>query len=101
MYWLHTESPMHIKEIIIVFPVRGHSYLPADRVFGRVEKDLRKHDRIILTSDYTNIYKTFGNVFEFGKDWNVYDLKSLLTVFNKYDGISKQKIINIKKTDPW
>ena len=24
------------------FPVRGHSFLPADRVFGRIEQDIRK-----------------------------------------------------------
>lgn len=97
MYWLHKESRKHIKEIEIIFPVRGHSYLPADRVFGRIEKELRRHDRIILPSDYTDIYKNFGKVFELGKDWMVYDLKSLLTVFNKYEGISEQKIINLKK----
>lgn len=39
MYWLHNESPDNIEEIEITFPVRGHSYLPADRVFGRVEKE--------------------------------------------------------------
>lgn len=29
-------------EIVFITPVRGHSYLPADRIFGRVEKLLRK-----------------------------------------------------------
>lgn len=27
------------------FPIRGHSYLPADRVFGRIEKDIRRKYR--------------------------------------------------------
>ncbi|XP_030765019.1 uncharacterized protein LOC115889209 [Sitophilus oryzae] len=95
------ESKIHIKDIEIVFPVRGHSYLPADRVFGRVEKELRRHDRIILPSDYTDIYKKFGEVFELEKDWRVYDLKGLLTIFQKYHGISEQKVVNIKKIESW
>jgi hypothetical protein len=30
------------------FPIRGHSFLPADRVFGRIEKVLRKTEVILL-----------------------------------------------------
>lgn len=77
--------------------MRGHSYLPADRVFGRVEKELRRNDRIVLPSEYCEIYKKFGDVFELDKDWKVYDLKDLLTVFNKIDRIGEQKIITLKK----
>ncbi|CAH1366613.1 unnamed protein product [Tenebrio molitor] len=40
-YWLQKESPQFVKRITMHFPVRGHSYLPADRVFGQVEKKLR------------------------------------------------------------
>ena len=57
------------------FPVRGHSYLPADRVFGRVEQDIRKKGQIILPSTYLEILKRHGTVFEYGKDWQVHDIK--------------------------
>ncbi|KAI4465463.1 hypothetical protein MML48_3g00003997 [Holotrichia oblita] len=40
--WLYKEASLTIKDILVVFPVRGHSYLPADRVFGRVEKDFKE-----------------------------------------------------------
>ena len=71
--------------------------MPADRVFGRVEKELRRNARIILPSDYISIYKKFGNVFELEKDWTVYNLKDLLSILKKYEGISEQKIVSMKK----
>lgn len=48
MYWLIKKSPNHLTTIQITFPVRGHSYLPADRVFGRVEKELKQYPNIYL-----------------------------------------------------
>lgn len=33
--WL-CNAPGHIKNIELVFPVPGHSFLPADRVFGNI-----------------------------------------------------------------
>ena len=37
------------------FPVRGHSFLPADRVFGRIERDIKRQDTILLPADYVDI----------------------------------------------
>ena len=31
-YWLITRAP--VKKIELLFPVRGHTFLPCDRVFG-------------------------------------------------------------------
>ncbi|KAK9700853.1 Trypsin [Popillia japonica] len=76
----------------------AHSCLPTDRVFERVERELRRHDRILLgPTDYINIYKKCGHVHELSKDWVVYDLKDLLSVLCKYLGISEQKIVSLKK----
>lgn len=38
------ENPF--REIKVIFPIRGHSYMPPDRVFGRIEHDLRKQSVI-------------------------------------------------------
>ncbi|KAJ4425416.1 hypothetical protein ANN_28031 [Periplaneta americana] len=35
--WLRRKAPQ-VSEILLVFPVRGRSFLPADRAFGVVEK---------------------------------------------------------------
>ena len=58
--WLLKDPPTLLKNVIFVFPVRGHSYLPADRVFGRVEKELKKHATIVLPDDYVKLYSKMG-----------------------------------------
>lgn len=45
------------KKINHIFPVRGHSYMPPDQVFGRVEKCLRKKENIISPNEYYNVFK--------------------------------------------
>lgn len=47
MYWLQNFAPPHLKEIRLIFPVPGHSYIPPDGVFGRIEIELRDLDTII------------------------------------------------------
>lgn len=58
------------------FPVRGHSYLPADRVFGRIEQKIRKIDTILLPQEYHTLLQQFGNVYIYGTDWKAFDYKS-------------------------
>lgn len=58
------------------FPVRGHSYLPADRVFGRIEQKIRKMDIILLPQEYHAILQQFGPVHVYGTDWEAFDYRS-------------------------
>lgn len=44
--WLYSYAPHHIKEVEIIYPVTGHSFLPPDRVFGNIEKEFRKPEVI-------------------------------------------------------
>nr|CAI5839159.1 unnamed protein product [Callosobruchus analis] len=53
----------------LIFPVRGHSFLPAERCIERVEKLLRKHPTLISTKEYKNIYEELGEVREPGIVW--------------------------------
>lgn len=100
-YWLKFKAPTAVTEIIITYPVRGHSFLPADRVFGRVEKDLRKHPVLILKSDYETIYKSHGVVrsLDSGEEnsWKIYNIKALEEKLKKMNGISDMKVISLKK----
>ncbi|XP_030609211.1 uncharacterized protein LOC115796879 [Archocentrus centrarchus] len=59
--------------ITYFFPVRGHSFLPANRVLGRIEQDIQKHPSILLLDDYTKILQRHGTVHQHGKDWQSYD----------------------------
>ncbi|GFN82204.1 4-diphosphocytidyl-2-c-methyl-d-erythritol kinase [Plakobranchus ocellatus] len=59
-----------------IFPVRGHSFLPADRVFGRIEQDIRRTPTILLPEDYYDILRRHGNLHCYLEDWQSYDFKS-------------------------
>lgn len=97
-FWLQNRPPGAIKEIQLTFPVRGHSFLPADRVFGRVEKCLRTNPTIISKEEYLEIYSQFGTVKELGVDWNLYNIKNLQNCLKKITGISDIKRIIINKS---
>ncbi len=96
-YWLKKFSPNNIKSIKITFPVRGHSFLPADRAFGRIEKILKKLPQIKNSEEYEESYRQVGMVKRVGVEWNVYPIKQLATFYNKITGISQAKKIEIKK----
>lgn len=66
-----------VRDIEYVFPIRGHSFLPADQVFAHIEKRLRKITVIKTPAEYHEVYDQFGTVFVYGDDWVVYDFKTL------------------------
>jgi len=51
-----------IKEIKHYFPIRGHSYMPPDQIFGRIEKNLRQMENIISPEEYYNIFKKYTTI---------------------------------------
>ena len=53
-YWLLTHAPVSIKQIELLFPVQGHTFLPCDRVFKTLEKKLRKI--IYSPEEYYNVF---------------------------------------------
>ncbi len=66
-----------------VFPIRGHSFLPVDRVFGRIEQQVRKKDTILMPEEYYVILRNHGNVHIYGQHWKAYDFKAETQVFVK------------------
>nr|CAH7731442.1 unnamed protein product [Callosobruchus chinensis] len=99
-FWLKNEAPKNLEEIVIHFPVRGHSYLPADRAFGRAEKVLKKHVVIHNPTEYNTVYSQVGTVRELGKDWNLYNVKELSEAYMKVTAIKDLKRIFIRKFSP-
>ncbi|XP_045457147.1 uncharacterized protein LOC123667235 [Melitaea cinxia] len=97
LFWLQNKSPAHVKEIQLFFPVRGHSFLPADRLFGRIEKDVRKIPVITTREEYFEIFSKHGRVCELGKEWCLYDVKGLENHYKKLVGIQGMKKIIFKK----
>lgn len=97
MFWLVNKSPENIKEINLIFPVPGHSFLPADRVFGKVEKAVKTVPVITKKEEYQTIYKRHGVVLFLEEDCGLKDVKSLKTYYKKFEGMRDLKHIHLKK----
>lgn len=65
------------EKIEYYFSVRGHSYLPPDRVFGRIEQKLRRIEKIMLPDQYHDIFKMYAHVYLLNQDWHISDFKEL------------------------
>lgn len=73
--WL-SKAPPNVKTIQLVFPVTGHSFIPPDRVFGNIEKKIRKREVITTPDEYLDIISESATVKKLGRDCQVYDWKS-------------------------
>lgn len=51
-----------VKKIEIIFPVTGHSFMPPDRVFGNIEKVIKKREVIIQPEEYCNVISSNATV---------------------------------------
>lgn len=103
MRWL-TVAPINIENIEIIFPVVGHSFIPPDRVFGIMEREVKKIDTIVDPKDYVDIFSKTATVLRIGKDCHIYDWrketeKYLKTTGNWHFKFSKCKRFYIKKTN--
>lgn len=74
-YWLGHEAPDYIKTVEIIFPVVGHSFLPLDRIFGLIEREIRKKD-IILDRKQYEIIEKYSTVLRLGEDWHICDWRT-------------------------
>ncbi|CAG4931516.1 unnamed protein product [Parnassius apollo] len=98
MYYLQT-TRTSLKEIHMHFPNRGHSFLPADRVFGRAEKLLRNKPTIIAKEEYIEIFKELGQLYSLGQDWELKDTKDLKKFYKDLKNISNMKRIFFKVSE--
>lgn len=76
MLWLGVHAPSHIEEVTLIFPVTGHSFIPPDRVFGLIEREVKKHDVILNPEELLQIIGKFGDVINVGESVPVLDFKS-------------------------
>lgn len=61
-HWLRGFAPNHVKNAKLVFPVRGHSFLPSDRYFGLIKKVIRKEQCLYSPHEYHNIFAQHATV---------------------------------------
>lgn len=63
------------KDFKAYFSLVGHSFIPPDRVFAQIEKEIRKREIIANPDEYYDIIKVFGNVIILGEDCKVFNWK--------------------------
>lgn len=66
-----------------MFPVVGHSYIPPDRLFGQIEKVIKRKPEITSPEQYVEIIRNWGSVYKLGVDVPVKDWKSKVQVIMK------------------
>lgn len=69
--WLLEHS--NIKTIELVFPVTGHSFMPADRQFGIAEKKLRKLDVILHPDIIKDVLGETSTLVRLGNDCPIFN----------------------------
>lgn len=94
--WLY-EAPSNVRQLNIFFPVTGHSFMPPDRVFGVIERKLKKTEEIIRPEQYYDIFKKRGQLLLLGKDWRVKDWKQQTDKIVKSPASLHFKISQIKR----
>ncbi|KAI0219365.1 hypothetical protein LSAT2_029072 [Lamellibrachia satsuma] len=83
-----------------MFPVRGHSFLICDRLFWRIEHEIKVIESITSLTVYDDVVgKQCGeSVKQLSNDWNVYDWKSLAKInFKPLKDIQLAKCIFMTK----
>ena len=97
-YYLQSHAPENIKEVELVFPVRGHSFLPCDRLFGRIEKNLRTVNTITQPAKFHHVFSQHANhVKVLGKDWRMLDWRTASKPLKKVNKIQDAKRIFLTK----
>lgn len=66
----------NIKSLEEIFPVTGHSFMPADRFFGVIEKKLRKMEVVLHPKEIIDIVSENATLVKFGEDCTVFDWKT-------------------------
>lgn len=86
MKWFQT-APQHIKKLKVILPVVGHSYLPPDRVFGNIEKSVRKRNTLVTPDEYYEIFGMLGSVSNTSSpNFPVFDWRKSASEFLKNPG---------------
>ena len=80
----------------LTYPVVGHTFLPADRIFGRLEKIFRAHDTLLTPDDYSPLCSSVAQVCQLNQDWSVQffkaAMKNILRCRRKFESLTVKRI---------
>lgn len=95
--WLACDAPKTVMNVDIIYPVTGHSFLPSDRVFGLIERDLKNNKTIIYKEDYQAVFEKHGTLKLIERDWTPLDWKEKSKVCVKSASQLHLKISNCRR----
>ena len=75
--------------------------MPADRLFGQVEKRMKRVKDILTADEYYFFYSIVGLVRKLGDNWKVRDFKAFKQYMNSIDGIKEAERVKIRKVAPF
>ncbi|KAE9522132.1 hypothetical protein AGLY_017476 [Aphis glycines] len=89
---------IHFKEIKHYFPVHGHSYMPPDQVFGRIEKSLRNKEVIVSPNTYYEHLKKFTTVNIYDSNFKFFNYKIIVKdlIKTNFFKTTQQKVFSYK-----
>lgn len=62
LLWLYYEAPRHVKKVEVIYPIVGHSFIPPDRVFAKIEKVLKTKEVVTFPTEYVPVLEENGTV---------------------------------------
>lgn len=103
LHWLLFEAPKNIKKIEVWFPIVGHSFLPPDRIFGKLEREFKSRSVIEGPEEYIEIIKKYATLTRLGEGCPVMNWKSYSDDILKQPGqwhfkMQKSKKITITRS---
>lgn len=88
----------NIKKIEIYFPITGHSYLPSDRVFGHIEREIKRKEVIVQPQQYHDIISNHATLVLMGiNDCKIFDWKGAVETILKPPGQWHFKFMESKR----
>lgn len=75
-YWLLFEAPNNVEKVEMWYPIVGHSFIPPDRVFGKLERDFKRMTVIEGPEEYVKVINDYATVLRLGETCPVNDWKS-------------------------
>uniref|UniRef100_A0A1B6EC16 DUF7869 domain-containing protein n=1 Tax=Clastoptera arizonana TaxID=38151 RepID=A0A1B6EC16_9HEMI len=77
--FLAQDAPQSVKKVVLIFPVVGHSFIPPDKVFGRMEGKIKKHTTLLTDKEYIEIFKSCATVIRLGQECSMLDWKEAVS----------------------
>lgn len=77
MIWLNNFALNNIEDVTFIFTTTGYSYMPPDRDFGNIEREIKTHATIEKPEELITIIKKFSNVLYVPKEITIYDFCKL------------------------